>query len=219
MDLAPRELELHLHQPSPAQPCFTRGLEWTLHWWSRSVLITSEILTSAPECKLCAAWDKTWSALSSGGWVLQAEQLGIAPLSDVSAHPQKLVWYFWVCVAQGTKSAWPFSCCWSFTLVRGPAYFSWAKLTAKANYYPVSSPARDMAILYKYSQSIVQAILVTFYPLSFFSSFITDPLAWLFCLHLCCSPFLYLWPHFNYLFWKETHTCVLSAVENFKVIF
>lgn len=80
-------------------------------------------------------------------------------------------------------------------------------------------PARDMTILYKYIQSIVQAILVPFYPLSFFSSFITDTLAKLFCLHLCCFPFLCLWPHFNYLFWKEPHPCVLSAVENFKVIF
>lgn len=51
-----------------------------------------EAVTSEVECKLRVAWDKLWSALSSGGWVLRALQLGIASLSDVSAHQQKLVW-------------------------------------------------------------------------------------------------------------------------------
>lgn len=109
--------------------------------------------------------------------MLQAGRLGIAPLSDVSAalvvwgpsgsrHKVSLA-LFLLLEPHPCERA-------SSTLLLGQAdgkskLLSYICVTERPS-------ARDMTTLYKYSQSRVQAILVPFYFLPFFSSFITDTL-------------------------------------------
>lgn len=143
--------------------------------------------------------------------MLQAVQLGIASLSDVSAGLVVLS----LC---GSRH----KVCLAIFLLLEPCLSERASIlllgladskSKLLSYICVTErpPARDMTILYKYSQPIVQAILVPFYPLSFFSSFITDTLC---SVSISAAFHSFVSGHISITCSGKRPTPVLSAVEN-----